>query len=717
MKLRSISITDFRGFTGSHRFDLDAEAVVLVAANGQGKTSFFDAILWGLTGLLPRLGDSPRVSSLYSESGETRVEIQLGSQDDKTLTIVRREPGGLSVECGDERREGQSATTLIHATLWPEAEQAADGPKAFAGALTRSVYLQQDLVRDFVEGDDDKGRFTAVSELAGAGRVTELSVELESARLSWSRATNTKKKELEEASQRLEVHEAQLDSLGSVDAASAEQIAERWEAWWPVAARLEPALGERALPTPSGSEAANAIESALGQLEAARRSAERRLASAEALLEEMKTRSKAEPAADLGAQRKEAEQAEVALKGAREALAAAERSAAERRREQVERREAAEELGALAELALRHIEATCPVCGQEHDHVHTAEHLQQLIQRAGSSAPVQDTESETSTLAAELQRRESDLVAAQAALRAAEVSERESLAWAAERDQRLTTLGLSTAKNSDSASELSSLIARSTDTREAIDACEAEGERLSLDLVGASEHARAQELASTIAAEQLEVGRLSELLESRQRTGELASSILEALREASASVVDAELKRIDPLLQRIYSTADPHPCFRVVKLLSKVSHGRGRLSASLNDQLATLSVGQPEAVLSSSQLNALAVSVFLALNLGLPSVPLPVAMLDDPLQSLDDVNLLGLVDLLRRVKGERQLLLSTHDPRFGALLARKLRPVAGDGPTRVIEIEGWGRRGPTIRESEAPRDSEPLRIAVEPTLA
>jgi hypothetical protein len=58
-------------------------------------------------------------------------------------------------------------------------------------------------------------------------------------------------------------------------------------------------------------------------------------------------------------------------------------------------------------------------------------------------------------------------------------------------------------------------------------------------------------------------------------------------------------------------------------------------------------------------MNALAVSVFLALNIGIPRPPLPIAMLDDPLQSLDDINLLGLIDLFRRTKNNRQFFVLT----------------------------------------------------------
>src|SRR5258708_6628347 len=172
-------------------------------------------------------------------------------------------------------------------------------------------------------------------------------------------------------------------------------------------------------------------------------------------------------------------------------------------------------------------------------------------------------------------------------------------------------------------------------------------------------------------------------------------------------------KRIEPLLQRIYARIDPHPSFRVVRFLTSFAYRRGRLLMSMFDPCAQLSSDAPEVILSSSQLNALAVSVFLSLNLGVSTLPLQAAILDDPLQSLDDINLLGVVDLLRRTRDARQLLVSTHDYRFGDLLAKKLRPVSDNQRTRVIEFEGWTRQGPTIVDQrEIGQDLKPLKIAV-----
>ena len=56
-RLRSLEVNGFRAFANEMRFDLDADSIVVIGANGQGKTSFFDAILWALTGRIPRLAN------------------------------------------------------------------------------------------------------------------------------------------------------------------------------------------------------------------------------------------------------------------------------------------------------------------------------------------------------------------------------------------------------------------------------------------------------------------------------------------------------------------------------------------------------------------------------------------------------------------------------------------------------------------------------------
>ena len=225
------------------------------------------------------------------------------------------------------------------------------------------------------------------------------------------------------------------------------------------------------------------------------------------------------------------------------------------------------------------------------------------------------------------------------------------------------------------------------------------------------QHARRAEIEHEVQQIRLRLSNDRDEITSRQGTGEMASKMINGLRDASSELVEGELVRLEPLLQRIYATADPHPEFRIVKLLSRMYRGRGRVLAEVEDTIHGQLGKNPSAFLSSSQLNVLAVSVFLALNLGIPTLPLRVAMLDDPLQSLDDLNLLGLIDLLKRMRVRRQLMVSTHDSRFASLLERKLRPVSVSQRTILVELSGWTSIGPNVSQRDIARDMIPNRIA------
>lgn len=80
---------------------------------------------------------------------------------------------------------------------------------------------------------------------------------------------------------------------------------------------------------------------------------------------------------------------------------------------------------------------------------------------------------------------------------------------------------------------------------------------------------------------------------------------------------------------------------------------------------------------SAAQLNILSLSVFLARALHAKDdkgAPLDLIMIDDPIQSMDSINVLAMIDLLRNVsvKFDKQIIISTHDENFFGLLQRKI---------------------------------------------
>lgn len=90
----------------------------------------------------------------------------------------------------------------------------------------------------------------------------------------------------------------------------------------------------------------------------------------------------------------------------------------------------------------------------------------------------------------------------------------------------------------------------------------------------------------------------------------------------------------------------------------------------------------PSLYFSSAQLNILSLSIFLAraLHVEHKGKPVSTILIDDPIQSMDSINVLATIDLLRNIsiKFDKQIILSTHDENFHELLKLKIQKVSLD---------------------------------------
>lgn len=716
MRLLSLELSSFRGFPQRHRFDLDADTVIVVGANGHGKTSLFDGILWALCGQIPRLhDDDARLVSMYSETGQARVELRLkdsvtGDQFKVTRSFDGKERR-VALETPEGLYHGPSAEGRLIDLVWPDAASASDPREALASVLTRSVYLQQDLIRHFVEAASNQERFAAVSELVGAGRVSELQASLERAKKAWSTATNQLQDELRPLREQLTVIEARLSELTArASQASPAITSEVWGQWWQRLAKLGISMVQV---EPASREAPPAIDNAIKQLDALRLSTERRLQALRIAQTEI-SRLANQPMPEIAPLRDEVTASRKQLEDLKRIVSEEQTRLAELRRVQVALKEKTEQLKTLATLALRHLEDRCPVCAQTYDKETTQLRLEAMAKGGGDVQTTPGHDKLTELLAA-LTAKEKEAAAAELVLRSAEQAVNERQMAQQTLSKRLIDLGVTASDDAsrntavlNAIAEADALIGRVIDLQRM-------GESLALRLAQSSAVALIDELRRQAGTLRQENADREKLIAARNQTGERAQRVIEALREAASAVVEEQLREIGPLLQSIYARIDPHPAFRSVTFLSRVVRGKGQLSTVVRDPIEEKECDLPAAILSSSQVNALAVSVFLALNIGVPKPPLSVAILDDPLQSLDDINLLGLVDLLRRAKDRRQLCVSTHDGRFGGLLSRKLRPGDEKGRTIVIELNGWSRQGPIVVTREIKSDPVPLRLVASRT--
>lgn len=708
MRVTGLEISGFRGFSREQRLELDGDVVLVAGANGQGKTSLFDAIHWGITGEIARLQSSESVVSLYSDSGEARVAVGLVSEDGKHLEVTRRSDGRTTevlLTEGPNSFRGIEAELELLRRIWPQGLAAGDQRAALRSAVERGVYLQQDVLTGFLTADTDQERFTAISELIGAGRATELQTRLEASRRAWSRVTTERATEMERVEARLTGLQQELRTMSEGDGESGIPN-EDWSGWWERALALGVAEADRrAVDSP---DAPGAIDAAMSQLRAIRLSFEHRSQALRAFADRRQTPAPTAP--ELDQLRQRTREAAVELAEARDALAEAERVFADITRRRLAARSEREELRTLAELALRHLGDRCPICSQEYDADSTRQRLESLVQDHADDAERSETPPNLADLADEVRIREARAHQVEASLEEAERRHRMREEEEADLRARLSEIGIKIPEGDDPSPVVASALDATDRDIATLVADLTAGEQFALALARAGQLARRSEIEQEAQRASWDLEQARREIASRSRTRDVVTDMIDGLREASLELVGEELATLEPLLQRIYSTVDPHPAFRVARLLSRMRQGRGRILAELEDPQVGLRRASPETILSSSQMNVLAVSVFLALNLGMPALPLRMAILDDPLQSLDDLNLLGLIDLLRRTRDRRQLFVSTHDSRFASLLERKLRPVVVPQRTIVIEFHGWSPDGPSLVQREIGRDRAPIRI-------
>ena len=95
--------------------------------------------------------------------------------------------------------------------------------------------------------------------------------------------------------------------------------------------------------------------------------------------------------------------------------------------------------------------------------------------------------------------------------------------------------------------------------------------------------------------------------------------------------------------------------------------------------------GNPRAMLSAGNLNTAALTLFLALHLSVRQT-LPWLIIDDPVQSMDDVHIAQFAALLRTLKQHgRQVIIAVHDrPLFDYLVLELSPAFNGD---RLVTIE------------------------------
>lgn len=141
-------------------------------------------------------------------------------------------------------------------------------------------------------------------------------------------------------------------------------------------------------------------------------------------------------------------------------------------------------------------------------------------------------------------------------------------------------------------------------------------------------------------------------------------------------------------INSIYQRIDPHPDFNNIKFEVDLSKDKTELhiyASSKQEKLA------PILYFSAAQVNILSLSIFLAKALLKDQEGLNTIFMDDPIQHLDNLNILSFIDLLRTITNniDKQVIISTHNENFYKLIKRKMDPEYTS--SKFIELESFGK--------------------------
>jgi DNA repair exonuclease SbcCD ATPase subunit len=701
MKLAELTVAGFRGFNRTTTISLDGDVVIVAGINGAGKTSFLDAIQWLISGDVPRLRPhSVRPTKddyLSSRYAASPAFVEAVFADGETKFVAARKGVGSTMETtvdlpdGTQLRGPDADNWLISLIAEPAVNE---------GRSLRTFVLQQDDVKEFLCATDPKERYTFLATFSGVGEAQQLDRQLQSEVRRLREVARTVRTELDSEALR-------LDSFVR-DLSESRQIAEALRQPRPpeipqAVARVAQRAGIVAAPDDQPLSVVSRIRVMLGEVdelveEAA--AAMRRAAST------YDARVFTEPE-NLG-------ELNAAAARAEEEAGAAERASVELERRVQKSMEERERLRQFAALALEQLGETCPVCERPYDRDHAVAHLQSLLGDDSEIVAIRrDSDAARERAAAARRSAASARQAVNSAQKA--VAEQTAALEAAQKLEDAARAGLAEARSRLGLEESAVDIHHDVDEiRHLLDQLRADLRNAELDAQTLAQRevsaSRLKSLESQVEAQQQLITELRARVSTHEAALEQAQNVARWYGEQVVAATADAMQLSGPLLNDLYNRLEVHPSFRRFAFRYDRRYEAGQVRPWVYDDERRVD-GNAAQVLSSAQLNALAVCLFLTMNLAREQ-RLQCAILDDPVQNMDDFNVISLVDVLRSIRGERQVIITTHDERLAILFWRKLRPLRIGERSIIVRLADWTPEGPLLDEEirEPALDEKPLQL-------
>ncbi len=713
MRITKLEIEGFRAYRKRIELDCSGDSVIVVGPNGFGKTSFFDAVGWGLFGRIRRLtGSRDAVGDDYIRNRfvkNGRVEVRLYMSHGEQEVLVERSMNShteseLHVVVNGTELGVREASRWI-GRLFTRPDQMASAPQREVERLfERCVLLPQEQLTAFIRETSPRDRFDALATLLGVDVARDFYTHLSAHEVTTREEVESLESDLRLADQdieRLRVERQALEERTTGESRTLPSLRSD------LRRTIEDARESVDIPTDISSR-----DSADELVEAADLTETKLVGSIAVLedrlntLEELQTLRPELPSVERRITRlsrsikeleEELESNTSGLEADRLALEALGREAAQLRREENAALAEHQELAEFLTLAQSHVTGDrCPVCEQKIDAGQVLARLQMRIDEfpavsADLAKRQESVRRRTRRLESQIDQKATTVQAVAESLDA----KRQEHARASQRSRAATRLAESAGVEIDISSE-SSIHEAETLTASRL----RELSRIRNEIVGLRAQAefvaarsRLREVRGKLRALASQRRRLVETLSSSRRVDREFSKIIRDSKRAEIDLVKELLGRQGPLLNALYRRLHPHPILDQLEIDYKRFADRGEVYFYATAESGRANVNT---IFSSAQLNAVATCLFLSLNLSHFGRNYSLALLDDPIQNMDDFNVVGLLDMLRSFVPLRQVFISTHDAMLGQLISRKLRPTRPGERTLVHNLNGYDIDGPHV---------------------
>ncbi|MGP5392227.1 AAA family ATPase [Enterococcus hirae] len=186
MRLKKLIIKNFRNYSGETIFDLSKDITILYGENGNGKSSFFDAVEWCVTGEIKRFAPINKNKEIISNSSLRNGEECMVSLYFKEFILKRSFTKVDTNSFNNIKVSIENCTTNEvlqgESNVIKKIEEIVSKDSMFKWdkkTMSQAYILSQSQINSFITKDSSKDRYDSLASIMGFEKVNNLKKNIE----------------------------------------------------------------------------------------------------------------------------------------------------------------------------------------------------------------------------------------------------------------------------------------------------------------------------------------------------------------------------------------------------------------------------------------------------------------------------------------------------------------------------------------------------------